>query len=100
MTIITYPWYSKDGVDDMELTDLITIVTLIITWFLGHLSKKSKFISNNLIPLQNLLIGVFIALIEWIITKDFKTSIALSGILAGGSYDILHNLDKMIRKGK
>ena len=90
--------YSYNGVDDMELTDLITIVTLIITWFLGYLSKKSKFISNNLIPLQNVLIGVFIAIIEWIITKDFKTSIALSGILAGGSYDILHNLDKMIRK--
>ena len=90
--------YSNDGADDMELTDLITIVTLIVTWFLGYLSKKSKFISNNLIPLQNVLIGVFIAIIEWIITKDFKTSIALSGILAGGSYDILHNLDKMIRK--
>ena len=90
--------YSNGGVDGMELTDLITIVTLIVTWFLGYLSKKSKFISNNLIPVQNVLIGVFIAIIEWIITKDFKTSIALSGILAGGSYDILHNLDKMIRK--
>ena len=90
--------YSNGGVDDMELTDLITIVTLIVTWFLGYLSKKSKFICNNLIPLQNVLIGVFIAVIEWIITKDFKTSIALSGILAGGTYDIIHNLDKMIRK--
>ena len=29
---------------------------------------------------------------------DKKVAIALSGILAGGSYDILHNLDKMIRK--
>ena len=82
----------------MELTDLITIVTLIITWFLGHLSKKSKFISNNLIPLQNLLIGVFIALIEWIITKDFEVALALSGVIAGGTYDVVHNLQKL-RKG-
>lgn len=84
----------------MELTDIITIVTLLITWLLGHLSKKSNFISNNIIPLQNVLIGVSIALIEWFITKDFKTSIALSGILAGGTYDIIHNLDKMLRKGE
>ena len=93
-------WYSNDGVDGMELTDLITIVTLIVTWFLGYLSKKSSFISNNLIPLQNVLIGVFIAVIEWIITKDFKVAIALSGLFAGGVYDIVHNLDKMIRKGE
>ena len=82
----------------MELTDLITIVTLIVTWFLGYLSKKSRFISNNLIPLQNVLIGVFIAVIEWIITKDFEVALALSGVIAGGTYDVVHNLQKL-RKG-
>ena len=82
----------------MELTNIITMVTIIVTWILGIVSKKSKFINNNLIPVQNILIGVVVAIIEWIITKDFKVAIALSGILAGGSYDILHNLDKMIRK--
>ena len=84
----------------MELTNIITMVTIIVTWILGIVSKKSKFINNNLIPVQNILIGVVVAIIEWIITKDFKTSIALSGILAGGTYDIIHNLDKMIRKGE
>ena len=33
------------------------------------------------------------------ITKDFKVAIALSGILAGGTYDIFHNIEKM-RKGE
>ena len=84
----------------MELTNIITIVTIIVTWILGIVSKKSKFINNNLIPVQNILIGVVVAIIEWIITKDFKVAIALSGILAGGTYDIIHNLDKMIRKGE
>lgn len=84
----------------MELTNIITMVTIIVTWILGIVSKKSKFINNNLIPIQNILIGVVVAIIEWIITKDFKVAIALSGVLAGGSYDILHNLDKMIRKGE
>ena len=84
----------------MELTNIITMVTIIVTWILGTVSKKSKFINNNLIPVQNILIGVVVAIIEWIITKDFKVAIALSGVIAGGTYDIIHNLDKMIRKGE
>ncbi len=82
----------------MELTQIITVVTIVLTWILGVFAKKSEFISNNLIPIQNILIGVFVAIIEWIITKDFKVAIALSGLLAGGAYDIFHNLEKMIKK--
>lgn len=84
----------------MELEQIITLTTIILTWILGVISKKSKFISNNLIPIQNILIGVVIATVEWIITKDFKVAIAMSGLLASGTYDIIHNLDKMIRKGE
>ena len=84
----------------MELTNIITMVTIIVTWILGIVSKKSKFINNNLIPIQNILIGVVVAIIEWIITKDFKVAIALSGLFAGGVYDVINNLDKMIRKGE
>lgn len=79
----------------MELAQIITLVTFIITLILGFVSKKSKFISNNLIPVQNLLIGLIVAVVEWIITKDFNTAIALSGIMAGGAYDIVHNIQKM-----
>ena len=79
----------------MELAQITTLVTFIVTLILGFVSKKSKFISNNLIPVQNLLIGLIVAVIEWIITKDFNTAIALSGIMAGGAYDIVHNIQKM-----
>lgn len=79
----------------MELTQIITLVTFIVTLILGFISKKSTFISNNLIPVQNLLIGLIVAVVEWIITKDFNTAIALSGIMAGGAYDIVHNIQKM-----
>ena len=82
----------------MELTDILTIVTIVITWLLGIVAKKSKFIKNNLIPIQNLVIGLVIAIIEWIITKDFKVAIALSGVLAGGLYDIPNNLAKIFSK--
>ena len=82
----------------MELTQIITVVTVILTWILGIFTKKSKFISNNLIPIQNILIGLTVAIIEWVITKDFKVALALSGLLAGGAYDVINNINKMINK--
>ena len=82
----------------MELTEIITIVTIMVTWLLGIVAKKVEWFNNNLIPVQNILIGVIVALIEWAITKDFSTALALSGLIAGGSYDIFHNLEKIARK--
>lgn len=81
----------------MELNTLISLVTIIVTWILGVMAKKSTFINNKLIPIQNILIGVIVAIIEWIVTRDFSTAIALSGIIAGGSYDVFHNLEKIVR---
>lgn len=81
----------------MELTEILTIVTIVVTWVLGYLSKKSTFIDNNLIPVQNIVVGVIIALIEWVITKDLSIAIALSGLIAGGSYDVFHNLEKIVK---
>lgn len=83
----------------MDLTTIIGFATFIVTLMLGFLSKKSTFIKNQLIPIQNICIGIIVALIEYAITKDFKTAIALSGVAAGGVYDIFHNLNKMLNKG-
>lgn len=79
----------------MELTEIISIVTFFVTLICGVITKKHPKISNKIIPIQNLLIGLVVAIIEWIITKDFKTAIMLSGLLAGGTYDVVHNLKKM-----
>ena len=82
----------------MTNVELISIVTFGVTILMGIVSKKVKFINNNLIPIQNITIGLVVALIEFLITKDFSYSIAVSGLVAGGVYDIVHNLDK-IREG-
>ena len=84
----------------MQTNEVISLVTFMVTLILGFFSKKSTFIRNELIPIQNILIGLIVAIVEWIITKDFKTAIALSGILAGGTYDIFHNLEKILRSKK
>lgn len=79
----------------MEFNEILAIVTFGVTLICGIITKKIPKISNKIIPIQNLAIGIIIAIVEWIITKDFSVAIALSGVLAGGSYDIIHNLNKI-----
>ena len=79
----------------MTLEAIIMLVTMLVTFFCGLIEKKVSWFNTNLIPIQNILIGVIVAVIEWIITKDFSTAIAVSGLIAGGIYDIGHNLQKM-----
>lgn len=83
------------GVKNMAITEIFALVTFIVTFICGYIVKKIPQISNKLIPLQNLAIGVIVALIEWAITKDFSTAVMLSGVMAGGVYDIGHNLKKI-----
>ena len=84
----------------MDKTYILSLVTIFATMILGIISKKSDFINNNLIPIQNLLIGLIFAIIEWIITKDFKMAIAMSGLIAGGTYDIVKNLNDIKKRDK
>ena len=83
----------------MELNEILTIVTFIVTLISGVITKKSPKIKNNIIPIQNVVIGLIIAITEWLITKDFSTAILLSGLTAGGTYDLVNNLNKM-KEGK
>lgn len=74
---------------------IIAIATIIVTIIMGIISKKYSGFSSKLIPLQNLSIGIVVAVIDYLITKDFNTAIAVSGLTAGGMYDILHNFNKL-----
>ena len=80
----------------MGITEIIALVTFVVTLIGGYVVKKIPQISNKIIPLQNLAIGLIVAIIEWIITKDFSTAIMLSGVVAGGVYDIQHNIKKLV----
>lgn len=80
----------------MELSTIITLVTILVTFICGRIAKKSEFINNKLIPVQNLAIGIIAGLIYFIITKDFNLVIASVGLGTGGAYDIIHNLEKLL----
>ena len=84
----------------MEFETIITLSTIIVTFICGIIAKRITWFNNNLIPIQNILIGIFIALIEWSLTKDFSIAITVSGLIAGGTYDIVHNLKKIMRKNE
>lgn len=84
----------------MDITSIISVVTIIVTYILGIISKKSEFVRNEIIPLQNLLVGIIATLIEYAITKDFNASMLAVGLFAGGLYDIPNNLKKLSNSEK
>lgn len=79
----------------MDTNTIIQIATVVITLILGVISKKSKFIDSKKIPIQNLVIGILSFGIDYIITKDFNTALIFSGLLAGGTYDLIKNLKEL-----
>jgi uncharacterized membrane protein YvbJ len=72
---------------------------VVVTLIAGQVTKKYPNIDKKkVIPIQNLIIGIIIAVVDWIITKDFNAAIAASGLLAGGVYDLVSNLS-LLGKG-
>lgn len=84
----------------MDTTTIIGIITMVVTFILGLLSKKSKFVSNKLIPLQNLIIGLIACGVNYYFTKDWSTAIAGVGLFTGGVYDLGTNLNELFKKSK
>lgn len=82
----------------MDLEIIISVVTVLVSFILGLIAKKISWVSNHLIPLQNLAIGIIAAIIYYIVTKDVNLVIAGLGLFAGGTYDIVSNLKKLLNK--
>lgn len=82
----------------MELETIMQLITIVVTLILGVISKKNKFIESKSIPIQNVIIGVAMAIVHWFITKDISLAITLSGLLAGGTYDLGKNLLLIFKK--
>ena len=79
----------------MELSTIIGLVTVLVTFVLGIVSKKCSFIKNNLIPVQNLIIGIIAFGIYYLITKDLDLSLTGVGLFTGGVYDLVTNLQNL-----
>ena len=82
------------------LHNIFVIVTACVTFILGIIAKKNKKIKNEMIPLQNLIVGIITSFIYYLITKDFSMTITSVGLFTGGIYDIVNNLNKLIKQNK
>ena len=40
---------------------VITLLTMTLTWILGFISKRSPYVNNNLIIIQNIVIGLSVS---------------------------------------
>ena len=80
----------------MELSTIISMVTIFVTFILGIIAKKSSFVKNELIPLQNLIVGIIASVVYYIITKDVNLVIVSMGWFTGGTYDFLKNIKDLL----
>jgi len=81
----------------MEISTIISIVTIFVTFVCGIIAKKVEWFNNKLIPIQNLLIGVIAGIIYYFMTKDINLVIATIGLGTGGAYDLGYNLLKILK---
>lgn len=79
----------------MQSAEILTIIAIITSWICGVIAKKISWFKNFMIPVQNIIIGVVFTFIEFLISKDINIAIATSGLLAGGTYDFVSNLNKI-----
>lgn len=76
----------------------ITIATIIATIIIGQLTKKFTTLESKQIPLQNLAIGIIVCIIQFAITRDINTAVAVSGIMSGGIYDLSKSISQIFSK--
>lgn len=77
---------------------IVTFTTMIVVWILGRISKKSKYVDNNVIIFQNITVGLIVTAIYYWITGDLSKAVMLSGLFATTGYDMLHNIQKLFDK--
>ena len=74
------------------------MLTQIIVWILGALSKKNENIKNDMIIFQNGIVGLISCFLYYVVTKDFSVAIATSGLTADIVYNLVHSSYKLIKR--
>jgi hypothetical protein len=78
------------------MESLIATMTSIITFICGLIAKRVPWFNNNLIPIQNIMIGVVTAGIYYAFSKNISYATVCAGLFSGGLYDLFNNLRKII----
>ena len=54
---------------------IVTFTTMVVVWILGRISKKSKYVDNNVIIFQNITVGLIVTGIYYWITWDLSKAV-------------------------
>lgn len=84
----------------MEVSTIISVVTIVVTFICGMIAKKLPWFNNKLIPIQNLAIGLISGTIYFFMTKDINLVIISIGLGTGGAYDLVKNTKNLLKKNK
>ena len=87
-------------INSIPLDFWITLATIVATIIMGQLTKKFTTLDSKQIPLQNLAIGIIVCIIQFAITRDINTAVAVSGIISGGTYDLGKSIKQVFSKGE
>lgn len=79
-----------------NISVVVTFITILVTWALGKIAKKSKYVNNHIIPLQNIVIGVVVSIIYYLATGDVNVLVSSSSAIATIIYDAVHGFEKLI----
>lgn len=85
-------------INSIPLDFWITFATIIATIIIGQLTKKYTDLESKQIPLQNLAIGIIVCIIQFAITRDINTAVAISGLMSGGIYDLSKSINQIFSK--
>ena len=61
----------------MDTAYIFGILSIIVTFICGIIAKRIPWFNNNLIPIQNLLIGLLAALIHYLMSIEGKKRIPI-----------------------
>lgn len=79
-------------IENMEL--IISLVSMLVTWIAGKITKRYTKLSNKVIPLQNAIIMIVCVVIYYFATGSISTVIAAGSPVATLIYDVIHNIRK------
>lgn len=88
----------------MNMIAIVNLVTIIITYIFGIITKKVSWLEDDYIPLQNLVIGIVAGIIcagLKIDNMNYLTSIVtctMSAFAAGGLYDGIKTVNTIKEK--
>lgn len=76
----------------MSLETIMTVATAVIAFIFGKLAKRFNWIESKYIPVQNLIIGIVVAVGYYLFVDNSNIAnaivLAFSGLISGGFYDL------------